>query len=236
MNLVMTDSPKSKICTKCGVDKILDEFNDHPACKYGKRPDCKKCQSDCAKERYKATSNRVSLQEIRSFDYLIKKIKSNYIYESNSGCFLWNLVLDKDGYGRLSWNERTERAHRFSYEAFVGEIPEGLQVCHRCDTPSCVRPDHLFIGTQLENHADRDKKGRQSKGEERWTSKVKELDVIEVLTLFHVCGLRRWEISELFGLSRSLIQRIISGKTWKHLSGIRSEIISYASIDSLQET
>ena len=92
-------------------------------------------KSDYAKEKYKATSGRISLQEIRSMDYLRKRIKDSYIYESNSGCFLWDRGFHNDGYGRMSWHDITKRAHRLSYEAFRGYIPEGLQVCHRCDTP-----------------------------------------------------------------------------------------------------
>lgn len=80
-----------------------------------------------------------------------------------TGCWNWLLKLDPDGYGRVHRSGKQPEfltSHRFSYEAFFGAVPEGFNVLHRCDNPSCVNPDHLWVGTQIDNLADMHRKGR----------------------------------------------------------------------------
>lgn len=76
-------------------------------------------------------------------------------------CWLWNGALTSRGYGSFRFNEKSMSAHRFSYQNFKGEIPEGMLVCHTCDTPACVNPEHLWIGTHLNNSDDKYGKNRQ---------------------------------------------------------------------------
>lgn len=76
------------------------------------------------------------------------------------GCWLWNRQLYPSGYGSFFAHGRNRRAHRFSYELYKGEIPEGLLVLHSCDTPRCVNPDHLRVGTDQDNTQDKISRGR----------------------------------------------------------------------------
>ena len=92
-------------------------------------------------------------------------------------CWIWNGCLDKNGYGRVSPRDRklglscTFFAHRLSYEINVGPT-EGLFVCHKCDNPRCVKPEHLFLGTNEDNVSDRVRKGRNGRTGNRYRPEI----------------------------------------------------------------
>lgn len=80
--------------------------------------------------------------------------------DKSDGCWMWTAAKKQYGYGVFNAGGKFVLAHRFAYELLVGEIPNGLMCCHHCDTPSCVNPAHIFLGTNKDNAADRDKKNR----------------------------------------------------------------------------
>ena len=71
--------------------------------------------------------------------------------DKEPGCWNWKASIIKDGYGQFKFEGKMEDAHRVSYKVFIGPIPENLHVLHKCDNPSCINPDHLFLGTQRDN-------------------------------------------------------------------------------------
>jgi hypothetical protein len=90
------------------------------------------------------------------------------LVEKTDGCWLWkgSTASYRLGYGSFHPDADTRvRAHRYSYELHYGRVPDGLYVLHRCDTPACVRPDHLWLGSKAENNSDRALKGRSATGE-----------------------------------------------------------------------
>lgn len=84
-------------------------------------------------------------------------------WDSNTSCWTWPGWKNECGYGVLDRNKHQKFAHRMAYEAWVGIIPPGLCVLHKCDNPPCVNPAHLFLGTRSDNNKDRARKGRNGK-------------------------------------------------------------------------
>lgn len=99
-------------------------------------------------------------------DDIVRRIDQMSMPEPNSGCWIWlgHLSGCKMQYGKISVNRRSIGAHRASYAAHNGEIPDGHCVRHICDNPACVNPDHLVLGTNQDNVDDRNRRGRQCQG------------------------------------------------------------------------
>lgn len=127
----------------------------------------------------------------------------------NTGCWDWNGSTKgrKHPYGSLSFRGKYTTAHRASYEIHFGPIPEGLSVLHKCDNPTCSNPEHLFLGTYLDNKRDQIAKGR-SKVEKLNIEKVKEIKKMIADGDFHK------DISNKYGISTTTIWSIQIGRTW----------------------
>lgn len=134
--------------------------------------------------------------------------------EPNSGCWLWDGAHHKDGYGSIGYKGKIRIAHRVAYQIYRGEIPAGINVCHRCDNRACVNPDHLFLGTHQQNMSDRNAKTRQSRGATHGPAKLTEDDVKSIRV---TPGLSQRALAARFGVSRRLVRSILAGEKWAHL-------------------
>lgn len=139
------------------------------------------------------------------------------------GCWLWTGAKrdSRVGYGEIRVFGKRMGAHRASYEAFIGPIPDGLFVCHHCDTPSCINPSHLYAGSNRENVMDAVRRGRWvverrvNRGENHGMSK---LDDIRVRKIRAIGGsLSQSKIAAMFGVSPSVIGEVLRRETWKHV-------------------
>jgi len=128
-------------------------------------------------------------------------------------CHLWTAAVNAKGYGLLWSGDRLRSAHRLAYELSKGPIPEGQHVLHRCDTPGCVNPAHLFLGTDAENTADRVAKGRSARGERHGVSKLTAAQVAEI----RASDETQRVLGQRYGVSRSLISLIKLGHLWTHV-------------------
>ena len=166
---------------------------------------------------------------VRTFDDLMNRV----IPEPNSGCFLWLGGTNEHGYGILTVDRVNVKAHRLSWALWTGTtITPSQKVLHRCDTPACVNPEHLFLGTILDNVRDMHSKGRARKatgdasglrrhpelvrrGERSPRATIDDATVREIRRSAEsgrVCAAR-------LGIGAGAVFAVRAGKTWRHVSG-----------------
>lgn len=130
-----------------------------------------------------------------------------------SGCIRFTGHLDGEGYGRIMVARVKYMAHRLSYSLNNGPIPDGYVVRHKCDNPSCINPEHLEVGTQADNIADKVSRGRQARGSGAGRAILTEESVREIRS----SPLKVSELSTLYGVSVVSIRNILRRKTWQHV-------------------
>jgi hypothetical protein len=146
---------------------------------------------------------------------LLDRFEAKYTPEPNSGCWLWTASRHRQGYGQMQVDGRPVPAHRVAYELFVGPIPAGQCVCHKCDVPACVNPEHLWLGTVGENNTDRNIKGRTNRpvGDQSSFARFTWPIVREMRQRF-AAGASRAELREAYGISANALNCILRGETW----------------------
>lgn len=149
----------------------------------------------------------------------------------SDGCWEWLAALDGRGYGKLLIGSRSDnsrryvQAHRISFEIMNGPIPTGAVVCHRCDNKRCVRPSHLFVGSQAENvrdcvqkgrHGSRVKPHRVARGEANANAKL-TAEIVRTMRAARLHGMSVALLARAYDVSVPTVRAAISGKTWRHV-------------------
>lgn len=136
-----------------------------------------------------------------------------------SGCWLWTAAADPKGYGRfrLKGGRKGALAHRFAYELAYGPIPAGMNALHKCDTPSCVNPDHIFLGTLQDNVRDMDMKGRRNNPMVKPQTGMKHYAATftdHQIRAIRLDSRRVGVIAREYAVTHGAISMIKSGKRW----------------------
>jgi hypothetical protein len=143
-------------------------------------------------------------------EYLLSCCKTDTV----TGCWVWQKGKTEFGYGSIRENDRLMLAHRRAYELWVGHIPAGLFVCHKCDNPPCFNPSHLFLGTDQDNQDDCYAKGRMPLGPDRPNSKLNASQVREI----RASNSTLRELSEIYGIGQTSLHKVKNNITYKSVT------------------
>lgn len=150
----------------------------------------------------------------RAADFPLSRFETKF--SVTPGCWPWHGSMQSTGYGAFHVKGKYVAAHRFAYAAYVGPIADGLLVLHSCDNPICVNPDHLRLGTDSDNTADKVARNRcnGSKGEKNGSAKLTEGQVREI---FHDTRSSR-KVAADYGIDKATVIKIWNRKKWSHLN------------------
>lgn len=147
-------------------------------------------------------------------DDVIARFYDKISCEDERGCWIWGASCLKGGYGKFTIHKKDLTSHRVSYMIHKGEIPLGFVVRHTCDNPKCVNPDHLLVGTRLDNVRDMDDRGRRRtpSGENHKNSKLTRENVIYIRQEYPLKSME--QLAKELGVCRGTVRDVVWGITW----------------------
>lgn len=148
-------------------------------------------------------------------DLMIKKFWA--LIDKTEECWLWTKYRDRDGYGKFMFNYKGFKACKLAYILTYGPVPDGICVLHKCDNPPCCRPEHLYLGTQADNVADRVNRGRQLRGESHPLTVLNNKEVLDIRRQFTGGRGEQTKLAAIYNVSLAMINRIIRRRTWTHI-------------------
>jgi len=155
----------------------------------------------------------------RKYKNKLESFNDKYEVVEELGCWVWTASILKVGYGCMRWDGKTQLSHRVSYDLHKGKIPDGMHVLHKCDNRFCVNPNHLFIGTNLDNIKDRLSKNRPKTGcvgEKSGRAILSEVDVNNIRAIKKYCKCTQQQLADIYNVSKSCINHAIH-YNWKHI-------------------
>jgi hypothetical protein len=149
-----------------------------------------------------------------------KSLFETHVHIHENGCWIWQRAKTKAGYGQLSVQGKVYYAHRLAYMLYHGSYRDNLRVLHTCDTPACVNPQHLFLGTQKDNMHDAQRKGRAIKppihsGEHHHFAKITEVQAQSIRQEYTIAKTSQRKLAKEYGLNQKTIFDIIHHHIWK---------------------
>lgn len=171
------------------------------------------CSRHYQRAKYHGTLDEHARSMVQSGATLDERLRHHGWDVSESDCWVWRGSLNGNGYGQLAvGSNRPHIASRVAYEAWVGPIVDDEVVCHRCDNPPCINPDHLFVGDRAANNRDMADKGRSANGELRKTTfRLTDVQVGEIRAKYASGGIIQRELAHEYGVSQQLVSHLIRG-------------------------
>lgn len=152
-------------------------------------------------------------------DKTFERFMGKVIQSDVESCWEWIGSFSTGGYGRFHIGANGQfQAARLAWEHFnESPIPDGMQVCHKCDNPACVNPYHLFIGTHQDNMQDCKSKRRGTHGERNWKTKLTEKDVVAIRRRYSRGDIAQSDLAREYGVQLPAISKVVTRHTWRHV-------------------
>jgi hypothetical protein len=213
---------ETKICTRCGIEKSVNQFHVARLKPDGRQSYCNGCVAEYNKLQRKP--NWISSAPCKQSSNL--RLREYAVINGETDCWLWQKPLIKSGYGRLYVNGRNNLVHRVAYEEWIGPIPTGMTIDHLCGVRHCINPAHMEL-VSLEENGKRgslaSRRGtesvpeyvsiREGKQTKHCATRLTVADIPEIF-LLRKGGMLITKIGEKFNVDRSVIGKVLRGKAW----------------------